>query len=380
MEEAESRSEWSGQDAWGYTDRQRFGNQRSGPQPKSRASWNVRLISKLTEALDALALSGRILVAVSGGADSVALLRGLVELAAERSIEPVVAHLDHGLRAESADDAAWVRSLAESLRLECHVERRDVAALAKARGTGIEETARDARYEFLRATAENTGCPAIALAHTADDQAETILHHIVRGTGLAGLRGMPRERPLGDGVRIVRPLLDVTRATIEAYLANLGQDYHEDPTNADSVFTRNRIRNTLLPMLESEFNPKVRTALLRLGEQAASASEAIDTLAAEHLEAALISASPTEVQLDSTRLRTASDHVLRAAFVTLWRHHHWPRQRMGFADWQRLVDIVRTGGAVDLPGGVTARMVRGGTVAITGPDSAGFVDFRLGRG
>lgn len=321
--------------------------------------------------LDRLACGGRILLAVSGGADSVALLRGTVEVAEAGRVEPVVAHLDHGLREESADDAACVRALAGSLGLECHVERRDVAALAEERGTGLEETARDVRYEFLRATAEHTGCEAVALAHTADDQAETVLHHVLRGTGLAGLRGMPRERPLGDRWRIVRPLLDVTRAEVEAYLGEIGQDFREDGSNADERFTRNRLRSRLLPLLETEFNPNVRTALLRLAKQADDASAVVDELATAWLRCTVVAESDEKVTLDlSGDTLEVHDHVLRTAFVALWRRRGWRRQRMGFADWQRLVDVARAGGAVSLPGGVTGRRRSGAGTMTLGRENA----------
>jgi tRNA(Ile)-lysidine synthase len=304
-----------------------------------------------------------VLVAVSGGADSVALLRGLSALAGgEAGVEPVVAHLDHGLRAESAADAEWVVALAEGLGLDSVLWKTDVARTAAEKGLGIEEAARRVRYDFLAAAADSRRCTAVAVAHTADDQVETVLHHVVRGTGLSGLRGMPRERPLVHSVRpdlrtrLVRPLLGVARAEIEAYLAALGQPFLVDATNRDPAFTRNRIRSELLPLLEESFNPRVREALLRLASQASEAVAVVDGLAATLLDAALVeSESPGTVRLDVAAFASAPEHVARAALVELWRRRDWPRQGMGASDWQRLLEVIRDGGAVMLAGGIEGR-------------------------
>src|SRR5205823_11908216 len=133
----------------------------------------------------------------------------------------------------------------------------DVAAVAQGSGRGIEETARDERYRFLEVTAVAIGCRAIATAHTADDQAETILHHVLRGTGLAGLRGIPRARELASGITLIRPLLDLERSVVLDYLAKIGQDFRDDASNRDEAYTRNRIRHQLLPLLAREYNPHI---------------------------------------------------------------------------------------------------------------------------
>ena len=193
------------------------------------------------------------LVAVSGGADSTALLLALQQLGCRLS----VAHLDHGLRAESAADAEWVRQLAGGLGIECVVERRDVAAYRRQHKLSPEAAAREVRHAFLRETAERLGSAAIFLGHTADDQVETFLLRLIRGAGPAGLRGMqPR-----DGL-LCRPLLEVWRAEIEAWLRDEGCDWREDATNRDPRFLRNRVRHELLPLLAS-LNPGIKQVLLR---------------------------------------------------------------------------------------------------------------------
>ena len=194
-----------------------------------------------------------------------ALLRGLRECGSGLRLEVTAAHLNHQLRgAESEADAAWLEQTCAELRVPLMVGRAAVAAAAVAAGDGIEEAARRLRYEFLCQAARETGCRWVAVAHSADDQAETILHHVIRGTGLAGLRGMPVSRELQPGIFLLRPLLDVSRIELRNYLAELGQTFREDSSNNDSTYTRNRLRHRLLPLLEAEFNPQVVAALCRL--------------------------------------------------------------------------------------------------------------------
>lgn len=312
------------------------------------------LLHRLVEGLGAL--SGRVLVAVSGGADSVALLRGMVELREELRLSLVVAHLDHQLRGEaSCQDARWIERLCIALDIPAVLGSADIAELARHSGCGIEEAARDERYRFLEESAKACECAAVALAHTADDQAETILHHVLRGTGLAGLRGMPRERKLAQGIRLVRPLLDIERALLLDYLAALKQDFREDATNLDESYTRNRIRRQLLPSLARDFNPNVGEALCRLGRQAAEAQQAIDILAGQLLERIIDTVSPGECRLKWQPLVSVPLHLVRESLALLWRRQDWPRQKMGFSQWDELAAIALHGGAAIFPGPIDAR-------------------------
>jgi tRNA(Ile)-lysidine synthase len=190
-----------------------------------------------------------------------------------------VAHLDHALRAASADDAAAVATVAAQLDLPVEVRRTDVAALAGAEHRSMEDAGRQARYRFLEELAATRGAAAlIATAHTADDAAETILLRLVRGSGLRGLRGIPARRG-----RVVRPLLRERRATLRIALDEAGIAYTVDPTNEDPTHaTRNRVRAELLPALE-RLNPKAVDALQRFGDLAADDDELLDTLAAAEL-------------------------------------------------------------------------------------------------
>jgi tRNA(Ile)-lysidine synthase len=233
----------------------------------------------------------RVGVAVSGGIDSVALLRLLIELRQELGIVPSVVHFNHKLRAAESDaDQQFVAALARAHGLEFHGESGDVARLAAEQHSGVEAAARELRYAFFRRllesgddasdepskAEESRSSPAsaltrIATAHTLDDQAETVLMRVIRGTGLRGLGGIypriviEREDDEGHG-EIVRPLLGIRRQELERYLVDLNQTWREDSTNSDSKFTRNRVRSLVLPLLEREFNPAVVESLAELAE------------------------------------------------------------------------------------------------------------------
>jgi len=228
-----------------------------------------------------------VVVGVSGGPDSVALLLALHDLSPQGqtptrkaclAIAPVVAHLNHGLRPGAAEeDQAFVEDLARRLGLPCEVGCAEVRTEARALGVGIEEAARHVRRAFLAAVARRRGARRVALAHHADDRAETVLFHILRGTGVEGLAALGPRAPLlpEEDVEIVRPLIEVPRRFILGYLADVGQAYREDETNRTDAHTRNRLRHELLPLLRSEFNPQVDDALLRLSDQAAAAGEVL---------------------------------------------------------------------------------------------------------
>jgi tRNA(Ile)-lysidine synthase len=213
-----------------------------------------------------------LVLAVSGGPDSMALLHGAAAAARWRL---TVAHLDHGLRPDSADDAAFVTDAAATLGLPLEARRTDVAALARDEGRSIEEAAREARYRFLEEVAPEGAL--IATAHTADDAAETVLLNLLRGSGLAGARGMPARRG-----RIVRPFLDARRATLRSLLDEAGIPYRLDPSNTDPAFLRNRVRAELIPLLE-ELRPGAMERIGHFARLAADDDRLLDEVAAAEL-------------------------------------------------------------------------------------------------
>jgi len=228
-----------------------------------------------TPALDiALLKPGmRLAVGLSGGADSVALLRALATRSAELGLVVHAAHLHHGLRGDEADgDAAFCRELAARLGLQFHEARVDVAEAARPDAKlgkpseTIEEAARRLRYGWFRQLLAAGEVDAVATAHTLDDQAETVLAKFLRGAWTEGLAGISPVLAFPEG-RIVRPLLATTRTEVEAYLGELGQDWREDSTNRHVTFTRNRIRHELLPLLEG-WNPRLREHLAQMADLA----------------------------------------------------------------------------------------------------------------
>jgi tRNA(Ile)-lysidine synthase len=287
--------------------------------------------------LDAPAAPGaepeRVLVGVSGGADSVALLLALRDLGRSGlALALTVAHLHHGLRETTADeDEVFVKNLAAKLGLPCTVNRADVRAEAERDRLSIEEAARNARRRFFIGAARRADARKVALGHTADDRAETVLFNILRGTGLEGLAALPPRAPLpspdfakatpglptesptrasqraysaeaasaakagsaasqsstrqsrfadgagrgGEAIEIIRPLVDLSRAEVRAFLEARGQAWREDETNADPAFARNRLRREVLPLLREAANPKVDEALLRLADQASDAADVL---------------------------------------------------------------------------------------------------------
>ena len=201
----------------------------------------------------------RVLAAVSGGPDSTALLSILSRLSTELRFELAAAHFDHRIRPESERERAAVERFASSLGIQIFLGSKDVPRKARTGKLGLEEAARNERYRFLEETAREYGAGAVALGHTRDDQVETILHRILRGTGWRGLTGMQPRRGI-----FIRPLLDCGRRELIMYLRSRRIPYVIDSSNRDNRFYRNRIRNRLLPFLRKDFNPSVDEALLRL--------------------------------------------------------------------------------------------------------------------
>ena len=242
-----------------------------------------RIIQRLEGAVaSALSRAGldvpgtKVIVAASGGPDSTALLRSLQRSGGPLGIELHVAHLLHDLRgAETLADASFVEDLARGAGLPCTVRQSDPLEHRRQRGTSsFEQATREVRYAFLLALARSEGGTAVAVGHTMDDQAETVMEHLLRGAGLHGLRGMTESAPWpwppgAQGPFLFRPLLAVTKAETTAYCRALGQDFRTDSENESPKFARNRIRHDLLPKLASEYNPRVIESLVRLSRTAA---------------------------------------------------------------------------------------------------------------
>jgi tRNA(Ile)-lysidine synthase len=235
-----------------------------------------RLEKKVLEFIRNKSLVSRgdtIVVAVSGGADSISLLQILHNVRTTTGVELHVAHLDHGLRGKtSVEDADFVRTRAAELGLQATIESRDVKTYRKQNHLSLEEAAREVRYKFLEEVVIAVGGASVAVAHTSNDHVETLTLHLLRGTGLTGLVGLKEKSILQykrvGPLPIIRPLLCLSRADVEQYCRDMNLEFRTDATNESLSLTRNRIRHKLLPRLRAEFNPRIDEALDRLSRLA----------------------------------------------------------------------------------------------------------------
>ncbi|HEV8339838.1 MAG TPA: tRNA lysidine(34) synthetase TilS [bacterium] len=245
----------------------------------------------------------RVVVATSGGADSVALLACLRDLAPRWALTLAVAHLDHGLRREAVIDARFIAALASAWHLPLYLESADAAGYARTHHLSIEAAARQVRYAFLGRAAQRWGAGVIAVGHTADDQVETLLLRLLRG-GHPG--GMWARRPRG-GVVIIRPLLDLWRGELRAELIRRGLPWREDPSNQDLRHSRNSLRHDLIPALAG-YMPDVQKRLKQTADALAVDDEALDALAAWAAHA-VIAVAPEAVTMDRRRLLEQSEAI-----------------------------------------------------------------------
>ena len=306
-----------------------------------------------------------VILAVSGGADSMALLRTVAAIsppAARRRV--IVAHAEYDIRDTAERDRRFVVAQAERLQLACHWQYCPVVDSGEAVGVGLEGAARELRYSFFSKLAYAHGARHVATGHTLDDQAETILHRILRGTGITGLAGMQQSRQLAEGVSLVRPMLGLRRRQVEEYLLATRTPWMQDESNDDLRFARNILRHKVLAAAEQGPYPGATEAIVRLGEQA-SALTADRAVKIERLVEQAV-----ERQLDGSLLLhdritelAGSDHQLLAdLFIVLWKREGWPRRDLSGRHLRQLTRLLagpeapggNTVKAVSLPGGIHA--------------------------
>jgi tRNA(Ile)-lysidine synthase len=309
----------------------------------------------------------RVLVALSGGPDSVALLRLLRELEADGKLTVAgIAHLNHGLRDAASDDEQFCRALAAELGVTFRSDLVDVAGLSTRLRTSLEDAGRQARYELFARVADELGADVIATGHTRDDQAETFLLRLLRGAGPRGLGGIhPRSG------RVVRPLIDIGRDELRAYLASIGQPFREDETNAELGIPRNRIRHELLPLLARDYSPAIADVLAREAELARLDEERLQQEAIDLTDLIVlrnetgISGGNEAVALDARAL-SALHPALASRVVRLVLDRGAPGRFVGFDHVERLLELARDPrgrGALSLPGQHAER--RGGRLVIS---------------
>ncbi|MEW6553466.1 MAG: tRNA lysidine(34) synthetase TilS [Actinomycetota bacterium] len=269
---------------------------------------------------------GLVLAAVSGGADSLVMLDVLVQLADELGIALRVVHVDHGVRPESGEDAAYVRQVAGHYGLECSVRRVEPGGGGS---MSPEEALREARYVAFHAVMRESGAARLATGHTADDRVETLLLRVLAGSGPRGLGSIPPLR-----LPFVRPLIRVWRSEVDAYAAFLPLAPRADPTNLDTLIPRNRVRHRLLPLLEREYNPSVKRVLLGEAEMLAALADILDAFTAEAEESTLAAtARGDEIEVEGLSARPLA--VRREVIAASLR-------RLGIEPGFDLVEDIRT--------------------------------------
>ena len=322
-----------------------------------------------------------LLVAVSGGPDSMVLLHLLDSFAPSFGVTLRAAHLHHGLRGRDADrDLALVRRTCRSLGVPLLAGRSDVRARARRMGLSFETAAREARYAFLARCAARTGAEAIALGHTADDQAETFLLRLLRGAGARGLGGIRPVRFEGP-LRIVRPLLCLWRREILSVATARGVPYRTDASNRNRLFLRNRVRHGLIPYLERQFNPRAREILIRAAELLAREHDFCETHAARRYRA-LAQEEERRVVFPARRF-AALPAALRAGLLRRALAALGTPGEVRFADAEaaaRLCRVPGGGGAVCLPDGVVVSREYGELVIGRPPAAYPAYDYPLADG
>ncbi len=290
----------------------------------------------------------RVLVAVSGGADSVCLLHLLIRMAEEKNFKLHVAHLNHGLRVQAGEDASFVQRLCAAWGVPCTVRQENVAAYANIHGISEELAGRRLRYAFFCHLKEQLGFDKIATAHHQNDNAETILMHFLRGGGIGGLSGISYERD-----HIIRPLLDVSRAEVEQYCADNQLTYVTDETNFEAVYTRNKIRLELIPRIQKEYNPNFIETIVRNGRALAQ-----DALYLNECADAAYLQIVVDGKAEAGRLLAQPEALQRRIIMRMMQEARVEDISSVFVE--SVLNLLKgTGKHIDLPGGIRASIEYG---------------------
>jgi tRNA(Ile)-lysidine synthetase-like protein len=329
-------------------------------------------VSQTIDRYELLPVGDTVVVGVSGGVDSLCLLALLCELAPAYGVTLHVGHLNHLLRPEAAGEAITVRSLCEHWSLPCSVGALDVRSLASTEKLTLEEAARLGRYRYLGGLARQVGATSVAVGHHADDQAETVVMHLLRGAGLAGLRGMRPLALLDEGqsdrdqeapgashrIRLIRPLLSITRAQLEAYASERGFAPAIDALNNDRRYLRNRVRHELLPVLQT-YNPQIRASLCRTAEALAGDFELLQSAVEEAWDRTVRQSDSARVVFHRRRLWAETQASQRALIRQGVQVLRGSTKELSWKQVAGAVEIVRNGSVgaqAEMPGGLVLTM------------------------
>lgn len=246
-----------------------------------------------------------IVVAVSGGPDSMSLLNVLIKLRANMNITLTVAHINHMIRAVADSETEYVKKFCLDNNIDCFVKKIDVTKLAEEQKISTEEAGRNVRYEFFEEVLKKVNANKIAIAHNKNDNAETVLMNIIRGCGVSGLKGI---EPIRDN-KFIRPLIETDRKSIEQYCTDEKLNPKFDETNKENVYTRNKIRNLLIPYISKEFNPNIIESINRLSDLATQENEYIDNVVKRNLKDILIWSNDKEIQLNLKKFNLLDDFI-----------------------------------------------------------------------
>ena len=263
------------------------------------------LVMKTITKYNMISKGEKIVVAVSGGPDSMALLNALINLKEKLQCELVVAHVNHMIRAVADSETEYVKEFCKSRGIECFVKKVDVTSLANELKIGIEEAGRNVRYEFFDEIFNKVNADKIAIAHNANDNAETVLMNVLRGSGISGLKGI---EPIRDN-KFIRPLIETERADIEKYCEDMELNPKFDESNKDNTYTRNKIRNLLIPFLKEEFNPSVVEGLNRLSDLASQENKYIEEIVNKEYANILVSTDSEKIVLNLKKFNELDDFI-----------------------------------------------------------------------
>ena len=247
----------------------------------------------------------KVVVAVSGGPDSMALLNTLVNLKEELGCELVVAHVNHMIRAVADSETEYVQEFCRNKGIECFVKKVDVLNIAENEKIGTEEAGRNVRYEFFEEVLNKVKANKIAIAHNANDNAETVLMNIIRGSGISGLKGI---EPVRDN-KFIRPLIEIERFDIEKYCIDNELNPKFDESNKDNTYTRNKIRNVLIPFLKDEFNPSIIEGLNRLSDLASQENKYVEGIVNKKYSEILLSTESDKIVLQLKEFNVLDDFI-----------------------------------------------------------------------
>jgi len=297
----------------------------------------------------------KVLAGVSGGPDSITLLHVLSAVKKEYSLDVLIAHLDHKFRGDESDaDRKFCEGLAKKYNLEIVSGQIDVPRIAKEKGISPEEAARIERYNFFKKVAGAKGIKKIAVGHTMDDQAETVLMRLIRGAGMLGLGGMSPVKDM-QGFKIIRPLIEVSRKEIEDFISQNNLRFRQDSSNEKNIFTRNKIRRELIPILEKDFNANIKEVLVNMAENLRLENEFLSRYAKRKFK----SVSRNKhggILIDIRRLKKHPEavrkRILRAALGEL----KGDLRRLTYQHWKEIEDLIDdrpVNSKVDLPAGIS---------------------------